>query len=95
MLITGLANVTDLLGCVGATQSPDPGDPTPALLLDVGVPGTCKSPATEGWERQISREWSPQALLQEFISDWAAVLGQDTLLRHTVPACTELLRVCP
>lgn len=56
MLITGLANVTDLLGCAGTTQSPDPGDLTPALLLDVGVPGTCKSPATEGCERQISRE---------------------------------------
>ena len=59
MLIIGLANVTDLLGCAGTTQSPAPGDPTPALLLHVGEGGTrnVQVPwATEGWARQISRE---------------------------------------
>lgn len=89
MLITGLANVTDLLGSVRTTQSPAAGDRTPALLLHVGEGDTriVQVPwGTEGWAGQTSREWGPQALLQEFISDWADVLGQDALLRHTASA---------
>ena len=89
MLITGLANVTDLLGYAGTRQSSAPGDPTPALQLPEGEGGTRNMQvlwATEACTGQTSRECSPQALLQELFGDWAAVLRQDALPRHAVSA---------
>lgn len=84
-----MANVTDLLGWAGTTESPASGDLTPALLLLQ----KCAHPlGHRGMGRADFQGMKiPQAVpLQEFTGDWAAVLGQDALLRHTVSALNQV-----
>lgn len=47
--------------------------------------------ATGGWAGQTPRGWGSQVLLQELISDWATVLGQDPFWGTQALPCTELL----